>query len=128
MAEIPYTTEALKSHKDRDCVVYTWANMANGDYGTAIEAPGSADKTVQVRGTYGAGGDLRVEGSNLPAPVASATSDWDVLTDPQGNDLAIVSGDKQTEGVLENPRWVRPRVHAGDGTTSLTVRMLVRKR
>lgn len=128
MPEIPYSVTPLTSRKERDCVVYTWANMANGDYGQMVEAPGSADKTVQVRGTYGAAGDVRIEGSNIASPVAATTADWDVLTDPQGNDLAIVAADKQVEAVLENPRWVRPRVHAGDGTTSLTVRMLVRKR
>lgn len=99
------------------CVVATWANMQNGDEGQAIELANFADRSVQVVGTFGAGGKVRIEGSNNG-------TDYAPLTDPQGNDLDLTSA--KIESVSEVVRWIRPRVIAGDGTTSLTVIMLLK--
>lgn len=114
-----------------DCHVITWGPLTQAglDDGAAIEMPGSADRSVQVTGTLGAGGSVRIEGSNLPTPRTAAAdgtfADWFPLTDPQGNalNMAALGGEAITEGT----RWIRPRVTAGDGTTSLTVRLHVRR-
>ena len=45
------------------------------------------------------------------------------MNDPQGNALSVQTA-KITQ-VLENTYLVRPRVSAGDGTTSLTVKLCV---
>jgi len=42
-----------------------------------------------------------------------------MLTDPQGTALSFTAGGLST--ILQNPKYVRPNVTAGDGTTSLTV-------
>ena len=99
------------------CVVATWPNMQNGDDGQPIELANFADRSVQVTGTFGAGGKVRIEGSLDGASYAP-------LTDPQGNDLDLTTA--KLEAVSEVVRWIRPRVIAGDGTTSLTVTMLLK--
>lgn len=125
MAEVSYTISRVESFKD-DCHVVTWAAMANGDHGTAISMAGSADKSIQVLGTLGVGGNAQVQGSNVVSPTTTfASTDFVTLTDPQGNALDINS--LKVEMITENTLFVRPKITAGDGTTSITVRMLVRR-
>lgn len=99
-------------------LIVRWAGMANGDDGEAINFSQYTDKSVQVFGTFGAGGSVCIEGSN-------DGSNWAVLTDPQGNDLNITAA--KIEMVTEATQFVRPRVTAGDGTTSLTVVLLMKE-
>lgn len=99
------------------CVVATWPGMANGDDGQPIELANFADRSVQVTGTFGVGGNVRIEGS-------LDGTNYAPLTDPQGNALDI-NGAK-IEAITELVRYVRPRVTAGDGTTSITVTMLLK--
>jgi len=105
---------------DKGVHIVQWTGLLNGDDGEPLEMPGSSDRSVQVTGTYGAGGNLRMEGSNDGTNYAP-------LADPQGTDLDIVAADKQIEQILELTRFIRPRVTAGDGTTTLVVTMLVRR-
>lgn len=114
MATITPTITALQ---DRNTVLATWANMANGDVGAPVAYPRHADKSVQVTGTFGAGGSVAVQGSNDGANYAA-------LNDNGGTVIAITAA--AVKGVGENTRSVRPAVTAGDGTTSLTVNMLLR--
>ena len=45
------------------CVIATWPAMQNGDDGQPIELANFADRSVQVFGTFGSGGNARIEGS-----------------------------------------------------------------
>jgi len=117
MAVILSTTGVVTTYGDRAHVI-TWTLLANGDSGSILEMPGSSDRSVQVTGTFGVGGNLRIEGSN-------DGTNYSVLTDPQGNALDFTA--TKIEAVLELTRYIRPRVTAGDGTTSITVSMLVKK-
>jgi hypothetical protein len=117
MSTIAYVVTKIDKFKD-DCHVITWPNMANGDIGQALEMPGSADRSVQVEGTFGTGGNVQIQGSN-------DSTNYRPLTDPQGNQLDIATA--KIEAVTELTRLVRPKVTAGDGTSSLTVSMLVRR-
>lgn len=103
---------------DNSVVRITWANMANGDDGAPVRLSQYADRSVQVVGTFGAGGSARWEGSNDEANYAT-------LTDPQGNALDFTAA--KVEAVTEITVLARPRVTAGDGTTSLTVIALLRR-
>ena len=49
-----------------DAVVITWANLTNGgpDFGQPVQRPALVDRSVQVTGTFGAGGTVVFEGSN----------------------------------------------------------------
>jgi hypothetical protein len=99
-------------------VVVSWLNMANGDDGQPFEFCQYADRSIQVVGTFGAGGIVRIEGSNNG-------TDWAVLTDAQGNDLNFSSA--KIEQVIEATFLIRPRVVAGDGSTSLSVILAARE-
>ena len=99
------------------CVIATWASMPNGETGEAIELANFADRSVQIAGTFGVGGMVRIEGSIDGVNYAP-------LTDPQGNDLNI--GTPKIEAITELVRFVRPRVVAGDGTTLVNVVMLMK--
>lgn len=93
----------------------SWANLANGDDGEALMSAAYTDRSIQVFGTFGVGGNVRIEGSNDGIH-------WAVLTDPQGNNLDITSA--KIELVAEATFFIRPRVTGGDGTTDLTVILL----
>lgn len=121
MATVAYTIE-LPADGDiypEGVRVVKWANLASGDVGQPYRAPHYSDKTVQVSGTFGTGGNCRIEGSLAysGAPV------WATLTDPQGNNLDFTAA--KLESVAENVVDIRPNITAGDGTTSITVRLLV---
>lgn len=99
------------------CVIASWAAMPNGEVGEAIELANFADRSVQVTGVFGTGGSVRIEGS-------INGTDYAPLTDPQGNALDIMS--EKIEAITEVVRWIRPRVTSGNGSTAITVTMLLK--
>lgn len=119
MATITPTITQITTHGD-DCHVVTWTPMTNAgtDVGSPIEMPGSADRSIQVSGTFGTGGTVLIEGSN-------DGTNYVTLNDPQGNALSVTTA--KIEQLLELTRYIRPRISAGDGSTSLTVTMLLRR-
>lgn len=126
MAAVAGVIQRIETYLD-DAHVILWAPLTTtDDIGIPIEMPGSADRTIQFTGTFGAGGTIVLQGSNVLAPVAGTDADWFTLTDPQGN--AISKTAAGGEAVLELTRWVRPKVTAGDGTTSLSARLLVKRK
>ncbi len=100
--------------------LFKWAGMQNGDDGTPLYLPKHSDKSIQVKGTFGAGGNCRIEGSNMDSSFT-----WATLNDPQGNPLDITTA--KIEAILENTYVLRPRITAGDGTTALDVYILVKE-
>jgi hypothetical protein len=117
MATRTHTVSRVQTYGDRAHVL-SWAGLLNGDDGTPVEMPGSADRSIQFVGTFGAGGTIVLEGSNDGV-------NYVTLTDPQGN--AISKTAAGIEAVLELTRFVRPRVTAGDGTTDLQAHLLVKR-
>lgn len=90
-----------------------WLGLANLDTGAPLGEASTAnnsDRTIQVNGTFGAGGSGQLEGSNDGV-------NWNILTDPLGNSLVFTSAGMKA--VTELPRFYRPEVTAGDGTTAL---------
>jgi hypothetical protein len=87
-----------------------WTGLLNGDDGTPVDWLRYPDRTIQFTGTPGTGGSIRLEWSN------DGGTTWVTCTDPQGNDIikAAAGGEAVTEFAL----LVRPRVTAGDGSTS----------
>lgn len=117
MATRTATITQITTFKDNAHVVQ-WTGLLNGDDGSPIEMPGSSDRSVQFSGTFGTGGTILLEGSN-------DGTNYVVLTDPQGN--AISKTAAGIEAVTELTRYVRPRVSAGDGSTSLVATLLVKR-
>jgi hypothetical protein len=106
----------VSSHEDNTHVI-TWSGLLNGDSGEPIEMPGSADRSIQFTGTFSSGGTIQIEGSN-------DGTNYVVLTDPQGNNISKTAAG--LEMVSELTRYIRPRVTAGDGSTSLVASLLVK--
>lgn len=98
-----------------ELTIVQWSNMLNGDDGAPYAFAPWADRSVQVTGTFGVAGNARWEGSN-------DTVIYGVLTDPQGNPLDFTSA--KLESVTELARQSRPRITAGDATTSITVTLV----
>lgn len=96
----------------------SWTGLLNGDDGSPYAMPGWADRTVQITGTFGAGGTVVIEGS-------IDGTNYVTLTDPQGN--AISKTGAAIETITEIVKFIRPRVTAGDGTTSLACSLMVRR-
>lgn len=99
-----------------------WTGLLQGDTGEPVNLGDWADRTVQVVGTFGAGGSLTIEGSN---DKTSETPTYFALTDPQGN--AVTKTANALEVIEESPLIIRPNVGGGDGTTTLTVKMVCRR-
>lgn len=78
-----------------------------------LDAPDWPFKEVQVFGTFGAGGNVAIEGS------LDGGTTWAVLNDIDGTALNVTS--PSLVRVRETVARIRARVTAGDGTTSLTV-------
>lgn len=116
MATVTPTRE-VPDALNHQVILYTYTGMQNGDSGEAFQLAQLADRTVQVVGTFGTGGNVRIEGS-------LDGTNYAVLTDPQGNALDI--NQAKIECITELVRYIRPRVTAGDGTTSLTVTLLIK--
>lgn len=113
--KVPTMTDISPSGRAR---LVTWAALANGDDGAQVDWIDFADRCFQVTGTFGAGGSCTVQGSN-------DGTNWASLTDSQGNALTFTA--QKIEQAMELPRYVRPNVTAGDGTTSLTITLCMRK-
>jgi hypothetical protein len=107
-----------------NAMAITWGPMANGDVGAAVGAGlnldtnNYTDVSLQVTGTFGAGGSVAMEGSN-------DGTNFVALRDPQGVTIAITAAG--IKAVLEAVREYRPHVTAGDGTTALTVTAYFRR-
>lgn len=111
-------TSSVVRTETHDAVIYAWLAVPNGNVGQAVELNDYADRSVQVGGTFGAGGSVSLKGSN------DATN-YIVLADPQGNALTKTSA--AIEQVLEATRMFRPEVTAGDGTTAIDVYLYCRR-
>lgn len=100
----------LQDHRIRTWSPLTTANADGAPI--AYTSNGMGGVTFQVTGTWGVGGALVIEGSN--DGVAYFT-----LND-QAN-VALTLSANALKTVRDQPLYIRPRVTAGDGTTSLTV-------
>jgi hypothetical protein len=102
-------------------MLVTWPSLASGETGVAFfDVPKLAafsDRSVQISGTLG-GGTVTIEGANS---VAGTT--FNTLNDPALN--ALTSLGATLKQILECSVQIRPRVTGGDGTTAISVGLLV---
>lgn len=85
----------------------------SGSIGNPLSAASYADKTVSWRGPWVSGVTIAIEGSNT-ATFTTGTTAWFSCADPQGTALSKATG--AVKAILENPRWLRPRITARTGT------------
>ncbi|WP_085025351.1 hypothetical protein [Ensifer aridi] len=101
-------------------ILVTWTGLLNGDTGAPFAIADWPDKTVQLTGTIGTGGSVRMEGSN------DGGTNWATLHQPDNTDLTFTA--LGMEFVVENPLLIRPNVIAGDGSTNFAVRLVGAKK
>ena len=98
--------------------LYIWANLLTADgVGLPISAPGSADASVHVFGTFG-GSAVTIEGSNEVTP-----TNWVTLNDPIGDPLSFAAAGIQS--IAENPLHIRA-VLTGGTSADVSVHILKR--
>jgi hypothetical protein len=107
------TVNAVATNDASGCTV-VWAGIGNGSQGappTDVKRIGAwRQASFQVAGTFGMAGSVSLEGSN------DGTT-WVALSPA----ALTAAGFFAALGIMEHPRFIRPNVTAGDGTTSLTV-------
>ncbi len=143
MANItPSAPKIVRGQGGQDGWQVTWGPMANGDVGLPVGSPigdgagaivpsgssggfaGFADKSIQANGTFGAGGTVVCDASNDGTNFFAATNPTGTAVSLAAPTVPLTaSGSAITEAAI----MFRPRVSAGDGTTSLTVTMFFRK-
>lgn len=117
MATITPTLSDISGDGNVRKIVWAALTTTNAD-GSPAEWIQWADRCIQFHGTFGVGGTIKLQGSN-------DGTNWYDLADAQGN--AISKTAAGIEQVLEMTQFVRPYVSAGDGTTSLTATLVMRK-
>lgn len=116
MATINYVTDSINSH---EVLLVKWIGLALSDDGEPFMGVPFSDRSVQVAGTFGVGGTVKLEGR------LSSDLDYVALTDPQGNDINL--GSAKIEAITELVQHIRPRVTGGDGTTLVDVYLLLKR-
>jgi hypothetical protein len=87
MAIIVPSFQKLRSQDSGiDAVTITWAGLTNGgpDSGQPVQRPALVDRSVQVTGTFGAGGTVVFEGSNDGV-------NYYTLTNPLGTAISVTT-------------------------------------
>lgn len=115
---MPTINHTITPTATQKACVASWTTMLNGDTGSALDQSQYTDKSVQVSGTFGAGGNARLLGSNDGV-------NWCTLTDPQGAALDITVA--SIKFVAEATRYIKPQITAGTGDTNLTITILLKE-
>lgn len=117
MATINYETfDAFINNRAR---YITWTALGELDDGEPLEFAGHADKTLQVFGAFD-GATVYFECSNDPRVLTDPNNaEWFGAKDGQDIDLSFTAGGGQL--ILENPRFLRPRVAGGGSSTDVVV-------
>ncbi len=109
---------------DHKIQLYTYAGLDNGDDGTPIRCDTMRAVSVEAKKTFGTGGSISFEGSNVAAP--SADGDYFVLSDAAGNALTFTA--KGGDDIAADVLWIRPHVTAGDGSTDIDASIILAAR
>jgi len=99
--------------------LYTWTPLTttNAD-GQPAQYQGAGDRVMQITGTFGAGGTVLVQGS-------CDGTNWFGLNKPNSTAISLTAAGLVE--ILENCPYIRPFVSAGDGTTSITAILAIRR-
>ena len=101
-----------------DVIGFEWLVVTDADTCAHVEMPHKSDKTIQVSGDFGTGGNIAAEGTLDPAP---GGANFVELDDPQGTNIAILADGVET--ILQNVFFIRPNVAAGT-SVDVTIRIM----
>ena len=104
------TSSRVQNHSD-ELEAY-WPNLAKNDVGQWLDVSQFSDKTIQITGTLGTGGEITVEGSLDGGTTA--------FTLTQADTTAFVLNALGGAAVLEAVPLIRVNATNGDGTTYLS--------
>ena len=119
-------TVAYREYRISGGRVVRWLSLGNGDVGEPYPVSGFPDRSVQVTGTQGTGGNCQLQGSNMgladgvTPPLFGALHKVDTSTLNVGSPAA-----SPIDTILEHCTLIRPSVTAGDGTTSYDVYLCI---
>lgn len=117
MATINYSRISNPNVLGSELELFLWNSCKAADVGQALPLGNYADRSIQISGTFGAGGSVSLQGS-------LDGNNWATLNDTFGNSLVITSaGIKQ---IAEVVTYIRPSI-TGDGTTNIDVYILSRR-
>lgn len=105
------TGKAFQTENKGDAQHIRWLALTTNDYGQAWENPINSDKTVSILGNFGSGATVVLQGSNVWNPVLTDDNDWHTITDTTETDLSVTA--KTGAQILQNYRWLRPKVTGG---------------
>lgn len=105
-------TVALQTENKGNIQHVKWEGLTTNDYGQPWELPSHSDKTLEILGNFGTTGVVEMQGSNVWNPVLTTDDDWFTLTDSTETALSSI-GSKTGTVILQNPRWIRPKVTLG---------------
>lgn len=95
-------------------VSITWSGLLQGDNGDLADYSSFINKTFHAFGNFGgSAATVTIQGSNDGV-------NWAQLSDVVGNALSLTTS-KPIRRTDDIPRYVRPLISGGDGTTNLTV-------
>jgi hypothetical protein len=114
----PLVTYAPNGHRTVAQAVWSGLLQSSADVGASVELPG-ADRSVQLTGTLGTGGQAPIEGS-------MDGSTWGAVHDPAGNAI-VLNTIGMVAQIVEAVRYVRPGTTAGDSNTNLSVTLVSRR-
>lgn len=104
---------------EQNLQVYQWGpGITQGDTMVPVGRGDLVDRSIQVEGTFGAGGTVALQGSN-------DGTNYHTLHDPFNNQITVTSA--SITQVTEITAWMKPVLTGGDGTTSLTITICVRR-
>lgn len=106
------------SVNNQGAFVYSWKNVGNGQIGNFVDvsAFSGAKLSAQIEGTFGVGGNVKIEGSNDGV-------NGETLSDVNGSALGTITA-AAIKSIGQPVRFIRPNVSAGDGTTAINITLV----
>lgn len=101
-------------------VQITWETLTDADSGAAVDISAYTDMTVHSDGSYTGSGSITMQGSNNNVA-------WFSLTKPGGTAISLTA-DTVGAYIVEEPRYIRPTVVSGDGSTDIDVIVTAKRR
>ena len=100
-------------------VAISTVTLANGEASDDLDLVSFPEKTLHLFGTFGVGGSVDIQGRNDPL---ATFQDLHRSHLTSGTFTSLTA--ELLAGMVENPRFIRATVTAGDVTTSLTIKIV----
>jgi hypothetical protein len=103
--------------------IIQWGPAKFGDTFLPVARGDIVDRSIQVEGTFGAGTNVNIQGSN--DATTTTNGNYHNLHDPFSNVIIFTSAGLNQ--VTEVTAWMKPNIPSGDATESLTITVCARR-